>query len=101
LFQKAGLDHRFRTSDGFRSAEDHPAEGTAHSATEQVFRDDLLKGKHGDPVEDDPPLRSGDARILAIMAAEDRQKEAGNQETVEKPAETGRFFDDLEPPSLT
>jgi hypothetical protein len=34
------------------------------------------------------------------MAAEDRQKEAGNQETVEKPAETGRFFDDLEPPCL-
>jgi len=77
-----------------------PLCGMIFSAAEQVFRDDLLKGKHGDPVEDDPPLRSGDARILAIMAAEDRQKEAGNQETVEKPAVTGRFFDDLEPPCL-
>jgi hypothetical protein len=63
----------------------------------KIFRDNLLKGKHGDPIEDGPPLRRGNALILAMVASEECQKKKGDQETVEKFSETGQFFDDFTP----
>jgi hypothetical protein len=97
VFQKAGFHKRFRSPGGLRGAEDHSAERTAHNAAVQVFRNDLLKGNHGDPVEDDLPLLRGDACVPTIVATEDRLKETKDQEAIYNLLDTVRFYDGFNP----
>jgi len=97
IFQEAFLDDRLRAPGGLRCAENRPAEGAAHDALERVFRNDLLKGNDGDPVEDDPPLWNRAALILAMAAAEERLKETEDQEAVDNLSDTIGFFDGFNP----
>jgi hypothetical protein len=61
----------------------------------------MLKGCHGNPVENDLPFRKENARILAIMTADDYgENETEESQTTDTSAKTGRLFDDYEPPCL-
>ena len=62
----------------------------------RIFRQDLLKRHHGDPVEPDLPVRSGDkAGIPAVMTPpKDGKQKRAEKCTDDQPAKRGRHSDD-------
>ncbi|EKD22401.1 MAG: hypothetical protein ACD_87C00017G0006 [uncultured bacterium] len=77
FLQKKRLQDLFRISRRPHGIDGYPAEGTANGAALPIFRSDLLKRDHGNPVEDGILFRIADNRLPAVMATHDHeQKEA-------------------------